>query len=153
MRLTEIAKDAVEKVRAIFRKPDQEKEKKAEAAEKMIRESGELENAVIGCDLAAGEDQTGTLDIETARRTFKEAGYDFDEVTKAIQQMTEQIVETVTKAMRPFMEAWKRIGLDKWQITKMEMPNNERRRRKIPMVRRRAHLRAEKNAHRRAQRQ
>lgn len=139
MRLTEIAKDAVEKVRAIFRKPDQEKEKKAEAAGEMIKKAGKLEDAVIGCDLAAGEDRTGTLDMETARKAFAQAGYDMDEVSKALRQ----IAETIVEAMRPIVEAWERIGLDKWQIAKMEMPNNERRRKKLPMVRRRGHIRAE----------
>lgn len=139
MRLTEIAKDAVEKVRAIFRKPDQEKEKKAEAAGEMIRKAGKLEDAVIGCDLAAGEDQTGTFDMETARKAFAQAGYDMDEVTKALMK----IAETITEAMKPFIDSVKRLNMDKWQIAKMEMPNNERRRKKLPMVRRRGHIRAE----------
>lgn len=139
MRLTEIAKDAVEKVRAIFRKPDQEKEKKAEAAGEMIRKAGKLEDAVIGCDLAAGEDQTGTFDMETARKAFAQAGYDMDEVTKAFMK----IAETITEAMKLFIDSVKRLSMDKWQIAKMEMPNNERRRKKLPMVRRRGHIRAE----------
>ena len=139
MRLTEIAKDAVEKVRAIFRKPDQEKEKKAEAAGEMIRKAGKLEDAVIGCDLAAGEDQTGTLDMETARKAFAQAGYDMDEVTKALVKMA----ETITEAMKPFIDRMKRLNMDEWQIMKMEMSNNERRRKKLPMVRRRGYIRAE----------
>lgn len=124
MRLTEIAKDAVEKVRAIFRKPDQEKEKKAEAAGEMIRKAGKLEDAVIGCDLAAGEDQTGTFDMETARKAFAQAGYDMDEVTKALMK----IGETIAEAMKLFIDSVKRLNMDKWQIAKMEMSNNERRR-------------------------
>ncbi len=139
MRLKEIVKDAFRKVGMIFKKPDQEKEKKAEAEGEMIRKAGKQENAVIGCDLAAGEDQTGTFDMETARKAFASAGYDMDEVSKAFRQ----IAETIVEAMRPIVEAWKRIGLDKWQIAKMEMPNNERRRKKLPMVRRRGHIRAE----------
>lgn len=139
MRLTEIAKDAVEKVRAIFRKPDQEKEKKAEAAGEMIRKARKLEDVVIGCDLAAGEDRTGTLDMETARKAFAQAGYDMDEVTKALMK----IAETITEAMKPFIDSLKRLNMDKWQIEKMEMSNNERRRKKLPMVRRRGYIRAE----------
>lgn len=145
MRLTEIAKDAVEKVRAIFRKPDQEKEKKAEAAGEMIRKAGKLEDAVIGCDLAAGEDQTGTFDMETARKAFAQAGYDMDEVTKALMK----IAETITEAMKPFIDSVKRLNMDKWQIAKMEMSNNERRRKKLPMIRRRGHIRAEQLQRRR----
>lgn len=139
MRLTEIAKDAVEKVRAIFRKPDQEKEKKAKAAGEMIRKARKLEDVVIGCDLAAGEDRTGTLDMETARKAFAQAGYDMDEVTKAFMK----IAETITEAMKPFIDSLKRLNMDKWQIAKMEMSNNERRRKKLPMVRRRGYIRAE----------
>lgn len=132
MTLTEIAKDAVKKVRAIFRKPDQEKEKKAEAAGKMIREAGKLEDAVIGCDLAAGDDQTVTIDMETEIKALKSAGYNIAEVAKEFQKFA----EVVTEAME-------QIGLDKWQIAKMEMSNNERRRKKLPMVRRRGYIRAE----------
>ena len=143
MRLTEIAKDAVEKVRAIFRKPDQEKEKKAEAAGEMIRKARKLEDVVIGCDLAAGEDRTGTLDMETVRKAFAQAGYDMDEVTKALMKIAETIAETITEAMKPFIDSLKWLNMDKWQIAKMEMSNNERRRKKLPMVRRRGYIRAE----------
>lgn len=139
MRLKEIAKDAFRKVGAIFKKPDQEKEKKAEAEGEMIRKAGKLENAVIGCNLAAGEDQTGTFDMETARKAFAKAGYDMDEVTKALVK----IAETITEAMKPFIDSLKRLNMDKWQIAKMEMSNNERRRKKLPMVRRRGYIRAE----------
>lgn len=111
----------------------------------MIREAGELEDAVIGCDMAAGEDQTATYDMETARKAFAQAGYDMDEVSKALRQ----IAETIVEVMRPIVEALKRIGLDKWKIAKMEMPNNERRRKGLPMIRRRGRIRAEQLQRRR----
>lgn len=149
MRLKEIAKDAFRKVGAIFRKPDQEKGQKAEAAGKMIREAAEKagqmtveamrkNGAVIGSGLAAGKCRTEELDMDEARKAFAQAGYDMDEVPKALQQFAETIVEE-----------WKRIGLDKWQIAKMEMPNNERRRKGLPMIRRRGHIRAEQLQRRR----
>lgn len=156
MRLKEIAKDAFRKVGAIFRKPDQEKGQKAEAAGKMIREAAEKagqmtveamrkNGAVIGSGLAAGKCRTEELDMDEARKAFAQAGYDMDEVPKALQQFAETIVEV----MRPIVEEWKRIGLDKWQIAKMEMPNNERRRKGLPMIRRRGHIRAEQLQRRR----
>lgn len=150
MRLKEIAKDAFRKVGAIFRKPDQEKGQKAEAAGKMIREAADkagkmtteamIKNgAIIGSGLVAGKCRTEELDLEEARKAFASAGYDMDEVSKALRQ----IAETIVEAMRQIVEVWKRLELDKWQIAKMEMPNNERRRKKLPMVRRRGHIRAE----------
>ena len=156
MRLKEIAKDAFRKVGAIFRKPDQEKGKKAEAAGKMIREAADkagkmtteamIKNgAIIGSGLVAGECRTEELDLEEARKAFASAGYDMDEVSKAMRQ----IAETIVEVMRPIVEEWKRIGLDKWQIAKMEMPNNERRRKGLPMIRRRGHIRAEQLQRRR----
>lgn len=143
MRLKEIAKDAFRKVGAIFRKPDQEKGQKAEAAGKMIREAADkagkmtteamIKNGtIIGSGLVAGKCRTEELDLEEARKAFASARYDMDEVSKALRQIAETIVE-----------AWKRLELDKWQIAKMEMSNNERRRKKLPMVRRRGHIRAE----------
>lgn len=156
MRLKEIAKDAFRKVGAIFRKPDQEKGQKAEAAGKMIREAADkagkmtteamIKNgAIIGSGLVAGKCRTEELDLEEARKAFASAGYDMDEVSKALRQ----IAETIVEAMRQIVEAWKRLELDKWQIAKMEMPNNERRRKKLPMVRRRGHIRAEQLQRRR----
>lgn len=156
MRLKEIAKDAFRKVGAIFRKPDQEKGQKAEAAGKMIREAADkagkmtteamIKNgAIIGSGLVAGKCRTEELDMDEARKAFAQAGHDMDEVSKALQQFAETIVEV----MRPTVEEWKRIGLDKSQIAKMEMPNNERRRKKLPMIRRRGHIRAEQLQRRR----
>ena len=163
MRLKEIAKDAFRKVGAISRKPDQEKGKKAEAAGKMIREAADkagkmtteamIKNgAIIGSGLVAGECRTEELDLEEARKAFASAGYDMDEVSKALRQIAETIVEVmrpIVEVMRPIVEEWKRIGLDKWQIAKMEMPNNERRRKGLPMIRRRGHIRAEQLQRRR----
>lgn len=156
MRLKEIAKDAFRKVGAIFKKTDREKEQKAEAAGRMIREAAEKagqmtveamrkNGAVIGSGLVAGKCRTEELDMDEARKAFAQAGYDMDEVSKALQQFAETIVEV----MRPIVEKWKRIGLDKWQIAKMEMPNNERRRKGLPMIRRRGHIRAEQLQRRR----
>lgn len=156
MRLKEIAKDAFRKVGAIFKKTDREKEQKAEAAGRMIREAAEKagqmtveamrkNGAVIGSGLVAGKCRTEELDMDEARKAFAQAGYDKDEVSKALQQFAETIVEV----MRTIVEEWKRIRLDKWQIAKMEMPNNERRRKGLPMIRRRGSIRAEQLQRRR----
>lgn len=163
MRLKEIAKDAFRKVGAIFKKTDREKEQKAEAAGRMIREAAEKagqmtveamrkNGAVIGSGLVAGKCRTEELDMDEARKAFAQAGYDTDEVSKALQRFAETIVEVMrpsVEVMRPIVEEWKRIGLDKWQIAKMEMPNNERRRKGLPMIRRRGHIRAEQLQRRR----
>ena len=150
MRLTEIAKDAVEKVRAIFRKPDQEKEKKAEAAGKMIKEAvdkaGKMtaeamrkNGAIIGTGLVAGKCRMEDIDLEEAREAFRKAGYDMDRVTQALIKLA----ETITETMKPYIDSLKRLNMDKWQIAKMEMSNNEKKKKKLPMVRRRGYIRAE----------
>lgn len=156
MRLKEIAKDAFRKVGEILRKPDQKKGKKAEAAVKMIREAADKagkittetmakNGAIIGSGLVAGKCRTEELDMEEARKAFTSAGYDMDEVAQALAK----IAETITEAIKPFIDSVKRLNMDKWQIAKMEMPNNERRRKRLPMIRRRGHIRAEKLQRRR----
>lgn len=152
MRLKEIAKDAFRKVGAIFKKTDREKEQKAEAAGRMIREAAEKagqmtveamrkNGAVIGSGLVAGKCRTEELDMDEARKAFTSAGYDMDEVAQALAKIAETI--------KPFIDSVKRLNMDKWQIAKMEMPNNERRRKRLPMIRRRGHIRAEKLQRRR----
>ena len=152
MRLKEIAKDAFRKVGEIFRKTDQKKGKKAEAAVKMIREAADKagkittetmakNGAIIGSGLVAGKCRTEELDMEEARKAFTSAGYDMDEVAQALAKIAETI--------KRFIDSVKRLNMDKWQIAKMEMPNNERRRKGLPMIRRRGRIRAEKLQRRR----
>lgn len=64
-------------------------------------------------------------------------------LTKELQGAAKGFQEE-TKGFRKMMESLKYVGLDKWEIEKLKMSNNERRRRKIPMVRRRAYITAEK---------
>lgn len=83
--------------------------------------------------------------------------------SKELSERLSVAAESITAAWETFIERMKPVidatvlafryyygGLDKWQLEKLKMSNNERRRRGIPMVRRRAYLQAEKNRRRRA---
>ena len=147
MKLKEVAKDAMKKVRTIFGK-----EKKAipektagSAAAEMIHEAGKLEHAVIGYDPAAGEDRAAMTTQEEAIKTLAKAGDPWEAAGKALKDFADALAE----GLRPIAEMMNQTGLDKWKIAKMEMPNNERRRKKLPMIRRRGHIRAEQLQRRR----
>lgn len=147
MKLKEVAKDAMKKVRTIFRKEEKTitEETAGSAAAEMIHEAGKLEHAVIGYDPAAGEDGTAIITPEEAIKTLAQAGDPWEASGKALKDFADAIVE----GLRPIVEMMYQTGLDKWKIEKMEMPNNERRRKGLPMIRRRGHIRAEQLQRRR----
>ena len=111
----------------------------------MIHEAGKLEHAVIGYDTAAGEDRTATITQEEAIKALAKSGYSMETIGRAMMDFADAIVE----GFRPIVEMMNQTGLDKWKIAKMEMPNNERKRKRLPMIRRRGHIRAEQLQRRR----
>lgn len=147
MKLKEVAKDAMKKVRTIFGREKKAipEETAGSAAADMIHEAGKLEHAVIGYDPAAGEDRTATITQEEAIKALAKSGYSMETIGRAMMDFADAIVE----GLRPIVEMMNQTGLDKWKIAKMEMPNNERRRKKLPMIRRRGHIRAEQLQRRR----
>lgn len=147
MKLKEVAKDAMKKVRTIFRKEKKTitEETAGSAAAEMIHEAGKLEHAVIGYDPAAGEDGTEMTIQEEAIKALAKSGYSMETIGRAMMDFADAIVE----GLRPIVEIMNQTGLDKWKIAKMEMPNNERRRKGLPMIRRRGHIRAEQLQRRR----
>lgn len=147
MKLKEVAKDAMKKVRTIFRKEKKTitEETVGSAAAEMIHEAGKLEHAVIGYDPAAGEDGTEMTIQEEAIKALAKSGYSMETIGRAMMDFADAIVEGV----RPIVEIMNQTGLDKWKIAKMEMPNNERRRKGLPTIRRRGHIRAERLQRRR----
>ena len=147
MKLKEVAKDAMKKVRTIFRKEKKTitEETAGSAAAEMIHEAGKLEHAVIGYDPASGEDGTEMTIQEEAIKALAKSGYSMETIGRAMMDFADTIVE----GFRPIVEIMNQTGLDKWIIAKMEMPNNERRRKGLPMIRRRGHIRAEKLQRRR----
>lgn len=147
MKLKEVAKDAMKKVRTIFRKEKKTitEETAGSAAVEMIHEAGKLEHAVIGYDPAAGEDGTEMTIQEEAIKALAKSGYSMETIGRAMMDFADAIVE----GLRPIVEIMNQTGLDKWKIAKMEMPNNERRRKGLPMIRRRGHIRAEQLQRRR----
>ena len=76
---------------------------------------------------------------------FAQAGDTWEAAGKALRDFADAIVD----GLRPIVEMMYQTGLDKWKIAKMEMPNNERRRKGLPMIRRRGHIRAEQLQRRR----
>ena len=82
---------------------------------------------------------------EEAIKTLARAGDQWETAGKALKDFADTIVE----GLRPIVEIMNQTGLDKWKIAKMEMPNNERRRKGLPMIRRRGHIRAEQLQRRR----
>ena len=147
MKLKEVAKDAMKKVRTIFgrEKKSIPEETAGSAAADMIHEAGKLELAVIGYDPAAGEDRTATITQEEAIKALAQAGDTWEAAGKALKDFADALAE----GLRPIVEMMNQTGLDKWKIAKMEMPNNERRRKRLPMIRRRGHIRAEQLQRRR----
>lgn len=147
MKLKEVAKDAMKKVRTIFRKEKKTitEETAGSAAAEMIHEAGKLEHAVIGYDPAAGEDRTEMTIQEEAIKALAKSGYSMETIGRVMMDFADAIVE----GLRPIVEIMNQTGLDKWKIAKMEMPNNERRRKGLPMIRRRGHIRAEQLQRRR----
>lgn len=147
MKLKEVAKDAMKKVRTIFGKEKKTITEKTagSAAAEMIHEAGKLEHAVIGYDPAAGEDGTEMITPEEAIKRLAQAGVQWEAAGKALKDLADAIAE----GLRPIVKMMNQTGLDKWKIAKMEMPNNERRRKKLPMIRRRGHIRAEQLQRRR----
>lgn len=147
MKLKEIAKDAMKKVRTIFGREKKAipEETAGSAAAEMIHEAGKLEHAVIGYDPAAGEDRTAMITQEEAIKALAKSGYSMETIGRAMMDFANVIVE----GLRPIVEIMNQTGLDKWKIAKMEMPNNERRRKRLPMIRRRGHIRAEQLQRRR----
>lgn len=85
---------------------------------------------------------------------MKEVTVDETEVLR--NRLREVLEEQMASALKAILKAWERLKqifgevyeifarqisqIEKWQIEKILMSNNERRRKGIPMVRRRAHL-------------
>lgn len=73
-----------------------------------------------------------------------------EEKRKEMQEALAECADKMGIAAEELKEYYDSMsGLDKWQRMKLEMPNNERRRKKLPMVRRQAHLRNLRNQRKR----
>ena len=136
--------------------------------------TGASEAYIIGVDMAAGEDMTAdALEIKLKEIIWQEAErqgisiWELEEqwekfraallkvgemLKEAFQEMYEKLKPTFEKIFEAYaVYAAKECPTDKWQIEKMMMSNNERRRKGIPMVRRQAHLQNERNSRKRRQ--
>ena len=109
--------------------------KNSDLTEEMQREEA-LRN------VAKNPSMTGGISAEEAENALRMAISVFSEVwesfSNGIKRMGDGIREACERSLFYF-------SLDKWQKEKLEMPNNGRRRRGIPMVRRQQHLKNERN--------
>ena len=130
------------------------------------KEAGQV---IIGVDMAAGEDMTvyvgkqyenkpegkSMMDIE------KESKKVLDETVGAAREREAELEENIMRFLEGYMKTCKKITekirqafeplvsfyqvhsdeMDKWKAEKLIKPNNKRKRMRIPMVRRRAHIR------------
>ena len=84
----------------------------------------------------------GGISAAEAENTLRKAVSLVSEAWKSVSNGVKKIGEGIRDACKQSLYYF---SLDKWQKEKLEMPNNERRRRGIPMVRRRQHLKNERN--------
>ena len=95
-----------------------------------------------------------------------------DEFCKGYEITVQELAETLIKLADNLKKTWEKVfesikpaiehlaefcrgyfsSMDKWELEKLKMSNNERRRRGRPMVRRRAHIRNARNRRKRRRR-
>lgn len=95
-----------------------------------------------------------------------------DEFCKRYEITVQELAETLIKLADNLKKTWEKVfesikpaiehlaefcrgyfsSMDKWELEKLKMSNNERRRRGRPMVRRRAHIRNARNRRKRRRR-
>ncbi len=132
---------------------------------------------VIGIDLAAGEDMTAMAEVsegnqkkiqelleglddsqmQAMREYADQMGMKLEELAEciirvgdAIRQAWNSFMERLRPAIQAMTAAMNDLlaDVDEWELEKMKMSNNERRRRGLPMVRRQAYLRSRRNKRR-----
>ena len=113
----------------------------------------EAPQKIIGIDMAAGEDMTAYTGQQYKKKS--EAITDLigereDELEEKVMRFSKNYTEICKTAIEKLRQAIEPFVIfcsahlgekDKWQVEKLRIPNNKRKRRKIPMVRRRAHIR------------
>lgn len=72
-----------------------------------------------------------------------------ERMKKMWEDLSERLHQTVESVVGYLQKYFGDEIPDKWQLEKMKIPNNRRRRKKLPMVRRQAHIRNVRNAHKR----
>jgi len=101
----------------------------------------EMQEALAEC-----ADKMGITAEELMKRVEKAAAV-MTAAFKAIRDAMMKAAPVIRDWLKEYYDSMS--GLDKWQRMKLEMPNNERRRKKLPMVRRQAHLRNLRNQRKR----
>lgn len=124
------------------------------------RETAKTEKAGIPSDGAEkAQEQAHSGAEQRIQETAELYGMTAEELTERLTQSAQEVAKVfetfgkrLTDAAEYFlMNARYCCGIiDKWELEKWKMPNNERRRRGIPMVRRRAYIQIEKNRRKKA---
>lgn len=150
----EVTEGAGSEKRAAGRGNTQEAEKGQEAAkteataslQELLETLDEEKRKEMQEALAECADKMGIAAEELVERLEKAAAV----MTAAFKKIRDAMMK-VAPVIRGWLKEYydSMSGLDKWQRMKLEMPNNERRRKKLPMVRRQAHLRNLRNQRKR----
>ena len=74
-----------------------------------------------------------------------------EQLKNAFEKVMENLIIPASEWLAEYFQKYF-SDMDEWQLEKMKMSNNERRRRGLPMVRRQAHLRNVRNMRRRKRR-
>lgn len=92
--------------------------------------------------------------LRALNMTVKEMAERFLTLGREIEKVVTQIIEGLKPCMKALTLAWANIMYmeEPWEAEKLKIPNNERRRRKIPIVRSRAYIQARKNSRKRKKR-
>lgn len=136
----------------------QEEEKGQEGAENEATEGEEageaFRNALENSDLTEEQREealrrvaenlaiNGGVSAEEAENALRKVISSFSEVWESLANGIKKMGDGVREACEQSLYYF---SLDKWQKEKLKIPNNERRRRGIPMVRRQQHLKNRRN--------
>ena len=137
-------------------------------AENSAQETGEGQEGASGEATDVLQKWLATLPDEKRQQELEK----IEEFCKRYEMTAQELAVVLTKLAENLKKVWEEIfesirpaiehlatfcreyfsGMDKWELEKMKMSNNERRRRGLPMVRRQAHVRNTRNGRKRRHR-
>lgn len=88
-------------------------------------------------------EQSAKICEEKIKKPLEEGVKRYEEMAQKSAEEYEEMIRRGTETVRKMIAY---MNADRWQREKMKVPNNERKRKGKPLVRRRSHLQARKNA-------
>lgn len=85
--------------------------------------------------------------LQELNMTVEELAERFLILGREVEKVVKQIIEGLKPCMKAVTLAWAQVVYidEPWEVERLKMSNNERRRRGIPMIRRRGYIRDKKN--------